>query len=143
MSLVYVAGQLVDKSEAKVSVYDHGLLYGDGVFEGIRVYVGKVFLLEEHVDRLYESARAIRLEIPMSPAAMAQAVRETVAANKLTDGKGHAVARPPDRPSDRTRCPLARPAVACPSAAGRRPSPARPLPATGPTRPPVRPPRPP
>ncbi|MFN5300965.1 MAG: branched-chain-amino-acid transaminase [Planctomycetaceae bacterium] len=86
MSLVYVAGQLVDKSEAKVSVYDHGLLYGDGVFEGIRVYVGKVFLLEEHVDRLYESARAIRLEIPMSPAAMAQAVRETVAANKLTDG---------------------------------------------------------
>jgi branched-chain amino acid aminotransferase len=86
MSLVYVAGQLVDKSEAKVSVYDHGLLYGDGVFEGIRVYVGKVFLLEEHVDRLYESARAIRLEIPMSPAAMAEAVRETVAANKLTDG---------------------------------------------------------
>lgn len=86
MSLVYVAGQLVDKSEAKVSVYDHGLLYGDGVFEGIRVYVGKVFLLEEHVDRLYESARAIRLEIPMSPAAMAQAVRETVAANKLTGG---------------------------------------------------------
>ncbi|MFM8220328.1 MAG: branched-chain-amino-acid transaminase [Planctomycetaceae bacterium] len=86
MSLVYVAGQLVDKSEAKVSVYDHGLLYGDGVFEGIRVYVGKVFLLDEHVERLYESARAIRLEIPLTPAAMAQAVRETVAANRLTDG---------------------------------------------------------
>jgi len=86
MGLVYVAGQLVDKSEAKVSVYDHALLYGDGVFEGIRVYVGKVFLLDEHVDRLYESARAIRLEIPLTPAQMAQAVRDTVAANKLTDG---------------------------------------------------------
>ena len=63
---VYINGKLFDKADAKISVYDHGLLYGDGVFEGIRVYDGKVFRLKEHVDRLYDSARAIKLEIPMS-----------------------------------------------------------------------------
>ena len=83
---VYINGELVDKEHAKISVYDHGLLYGDGVFEGIRVYSGKVFLLEEHVDRLYEGARAIRLEIPIDAAAMSQAVNETVAANGISDG---------------------------------------------------------
>jgi branched-chain amino acid aminotransferase len=83
---VYVAGQLVSKDDAKVSVYDHGLLYGDGVFEGIRVYSGKVFLLAEHVERLYESALAIRLTIPLTPAEMAKAVNDTVAANGLVDG---------------------------------------------------------
>jgi len=83
---VYVAGKLVPKEQATVSVFDHGLLYGDGVFEGIRIYGGKVFLEKEHIDRLYESAQAIRLEIPMSPAEMTQAVRDTVAANGLVDG---------------------------------------------------------
>ncbi len=83
---VYINGKLLPKEEATVSVYDHGLLYGDGVFEGIRVYGGKVFLLPEHVERLYESALAIRLTIPMTPAEMTQAVNDTVAANGLSDG---------------------------------------------------------
>ncbi|MGE3313848.1 MAG: branched-chain-amino-acid transaminase [Planctomycetaceae bacterium] len=83
---VYISGQLLSKDDAKISVYDHGLLYGDGVFEGIRVYGGKVFLLAEHVKRLYESANAIRLEIPMTPAEMTKAVEETVAANGIKDG---------------------------------------------------------
>jgi branched-chain amino acid aminotransferase len=86
MTKVYISGKLVDKSQATVSVYDHGFLYGDGVFEGIRVYSGKVFLLPEHLDRLYESARAIRLEIPMSKGDLAAAVSSTVAANHLSDG---------------------------------------------------------
>jgi branched-chain amino acid aminotransferase len=67
-------------------VYDHGLLYGDGVFEGIRVYGGVVFLLKEHVERLYESARAIRLEIPLSQTDMIAAVNQTVKANGIGDG---------------------------------------------------------
>ena len=83
---IYLNGQLVGKEQAVVSVFDHGLLYGDGVFEGIRVYGGKVFLLKDHIDRLYESAKAIRLEIPISPAAMIQATKDTVAANGITDG---------------------------------------------------------
>jgi branched-chain amino acid aminotransferase len=83
---VYINGKLYDKPDAKISVYDHGLLYGDGVFEGIRVYAGKVFRLREHVDRLYESARSIRLEIPMSREQMADAVVSTVQANAKRDG---------------------------------------------------------
>ncbi|MCA9052430.1 MAG: branched-chain-amino-acid transaminase [Planctomycetaceae bacterium] len=83
---VYVSGRLLPKEQATVSVYDHGLLYGDGVFEGIRVYNKRVFLLEEHVRRLYDSAKAIRLEIPISPEEMTKAVEETVKANGLTDG---------------------------------------------------------
>jgi len=83
---VYLNGALVPKEQAVVSVFDHGLLYGDGVFEGIRVYGGKVFLLDEHVERLYESALAIRLVIPVPPAEMAAAVEKTVAANKIGDG---------------------------------------------------------
>lgn len=83
---IYLNGQLVGKEQAMVSVFDHGLLYGDGVFEGIRVYGGNVFLLKDHIDRLYESAKAIRLEIPISPAAMIQATKDTVAANGITDG---------------------------------------------------------
>src|SRR5437868_3481798 len=63
---IWLDGQLVDKADAKVSVYDHGLLYGDGVFEGIRVYNGKIFECDAHVDRLYNSAKAIRLQIPIS-----------------------------------------------------------------------------
>ncbi len=83
---IYLNGQLVGKEQAVVSVFDHGLLYGDGVFEGIRVYGGKVFLLKDHIERLYESAKAIRLEIPISPAAMIQATNDTVAANGIGDG---------------------------------------------------------
>jgi branched-chain amino acid aminotransferase len=83
---VWMNGKLVDKSEAKVSVYDHGLLYGDGVFEGIRVYHGKVFRLREHIDRLYDSARAIWLEIPLGREEMIRAVEETVKANEKRDG---------------------------------------------------------
>jgi branched-chain amino acid aminotransferase len=83
---IYLNGQLVPQEEAMVSVFDHGLLYGDGVFEGIRVYYNKVFLLKEHIERLYESARAIRLEIPISPEEMTSAVEETVKANGLESG---------------------------------------------------------
>jgi len=87
MSLkVYLNGQLVPKEQAVVSVFDHGLLYGDGVFEGLRVYSGKVFAMQEHVVRLYESALAIRLTIPMSQEQMAEAVNATVAANGIVDG---------------------------------------------------------
>jgi branched-chain amino acid aminotransferase len=83
---VYIDGKLIDKDDARVSVYDHGVLYGDGVFEGIRVYNRKVFLHAEHIDRLYESALAIRLTIPLSKAEMTAAVEKTVAANGLVDG---------------------------------------------------------
>src|SRR6516164_9162800 len=86
MPRVWINGKLFDKADAKVSVYDHGLLYGDGVFEGIRVYAGKVFRLREHVDRLYESALAISLEIPMNREAMADAVVATVKANDKHEG---------------------------------------------------------
>lgn len=84
--LVYLAGALVPAEQAMVSVFDHGLLYGDGIFEGIRVYSGKVFLLTEHVDRLYESALAIRLQIPLTKAEMMTAVEQTVKANGIVDG---------------------------------------------------------
>ncbi|WP_165233425.1 branched-chain-amino-acid transaminase [Aquisphaera insulae] len=82
---VYIGGKLYDKSDAKISVFDHGLLYGDGVFEGIRSYAGKVFRLAEHIDRLYHSAMAIHLEIPMPREQMARAIEDTLAANRLTD----------------------------------------------------------
>ena len=83
--LVYLDGAFVPKSAAKVSIFDHGLLYGDGVFEGIRAYDGLVFCLDEHLDRLWESARTIALEIPLSRAAFAEAVCETVRQNGLRD----------------------------------------------------------
>ncbi len=82
---VYIGGKLHEKADAKVSVFDHGLLYGDGVFEGLRAYNGRVFKLDEHVDRLYDSARAIHLVIPMARPAMRQAVVDTLAANELRD----------------------------------------------------------
>jgi len=82
---VWLNGKLVPKDEATVSVYDHGFLYGDGVFEGIRVYGGCVFKLEEHIDRLYESAKTIGLEIPMDREEMIRATCETVAANRRKD----------------------------------------------------------
>jgi branched-chain amino acid aminotransferase len=77
---------LVDEKDARISVFDHGLLYGDGVFEGIRVYGGKVFELEAHVRRLFESARAIRLPIPMAKDPLMKAVQTTVQANQVADG---------------------------------------------------------
>jgi branched-chain amino acid aminotransferase len=83
---VYINGKLVDKSEARVSVFDHGLLYGDGVFEGLRIYRGKVFCLREHVARLYDSARHIHLEIPMPAEKMVEAVLHTVQVNAKQDG---------------------------------------------------------
>lgn len=87
MSLkVNINGELFDKEDAKISVYDHGLLYGDGVFEGMRSYGGKVFRLQEHLDRLWESARAIGLVIPMTMEQVAQAVEETLKVNSIVDG---------------------------------------------------------
>ena len=87
MSLkVYISGKLYDKDDAKISVYDHGLLYGDGVFEGIRSYGGKPFRLRDHLKRLNDSAKAIRLVIPMSLDEMAKAVCDTLAVNQVDDG---------------------------------------------------------
>jgi branched-chain amino acid aminotransferase len=82
---VYISGKLVEKSDAKISVFDHGLLYGDGVFEGIRAYSGRVFRLKQHVDRLYLSALGIHLQIPMKREEMAAAIVDTLAQNKLSD----------------------------------------------------------
>src|SRR3954462_15164554 len=82
---IYLAGKVVDEADAKISVFDHGLLYGDGVFEGIRVYSGKVFRLREHIDRLYDSARSIALDIPITREEMTRAVEDTVKANKADD----------------------------------------------------------
>jgi branched-chain amino acid aminotransferase len=86
MTKVYINGKFYDKADAKVSVYDHGLLYGDGVFEGIRVYAGKVFRLREHLERFYESARHILLEIPLTRDQLAEAVLSTVRVNAKHDG---------------------------------------------------------
>jgi branched-chain amino acid aminotransferase len=87
MSLqVYINGTYFDKQEASISVFDHGLLYGDGVFEGMRAYGGKVFRLQEHLERLWDSAKSIWLEIPISLEEMAQAVNDTLALNKISDG---------------------------------------------------------
>lgn len=82
---IYLDGELVDEENAKISVFDHGLLYGDGVFEGIRAYNGQVFKFEEHLDRLYNSARAIMLKIPLSRKELTEAVLITLRANKLKD----------------------------------------------------------
>jgi branched-chain amino acid aminotransferase len=83
---VFIAGTLYDKPDAKISVYDHGLLYGDGVFEGLRSYRGKVFRLEEHLKRLWESAKAIYLEIPLSQEQVAAAIYQTLKVNEIDDG---------------------------------------------------------
>ena len=83
---IWLNGQLVPADQASVSVYDHGLLYGDGVFEGIRVYGGTIFKLKPHLRRLYDSAKAIRLEMPMPEDELAEATRQTVKANGITEG---------------------------------------------------------
>ena len=84
--IVYLNDRLVPEEQARVSVFDHGLLYGDGVFEGMRAYSGRVFRMQAHLDRLWDSARAIALEIPIGKEALAHAVDETLAANQLPDG---------------------------------------------------------
>ena len=83
---IYINGEFFAKEDAKISVYDHGFLYGDGVFEGMRSYDGKVFRLAEHLDRLWDSAKAIALRIPMTPAEMGEAVAATLAKNSIVDG---------------------------------------------------------
>src|SRR6185436_8739872 len=84
--LIYIDGQMLPESEAKVSVFDHGLLYGDGVFEGIRFYNGRVFRLEQHIRRLYDCARAVVLDSSLTPEEMIAATCDTIRANNLRDG---------------------------------------------------------
>ena len=84
--IVYLDGQYVDSTDAKVSVFDHGLLYGDGVFEGIRIYGGNIYRLDEHLERLEYSAKALMLTVPLSRAELSTAVCETCRQNKLMDG---------------------------------------------------------
>lgn len=86
MKKIYLDGLIVDEADAKVSVFDHGLLYGDGVFEGIRFYNHRVFRLEEHIRRLYDSAKSILLTIPLTPQEMIAATCATIRANGLVDG---------------------------------------------------------
>ncbi len=83
---VWLHDKLVDEDQAKISVFDHALLYGDGVFEGIRVYGGKIFEFAAHLDRLYDSAKVIRLDIPMDKETLADAVNKTLEANNVVDG---------------------------------------------------------
>lgn len=83
---VYINGRLIEKDEARISVFDHGLLYGDGVFEGIRVYDRLIFKLKEHIDRLYDSAQAIMLEIPIGKRQMVDAIIKTLKTNNLKSG---------------------------------------------------------
>ncbi|MCW5893114.1 MAG: branched-chain-amino-acid transaminase [bacterium] len=111
--LIWLDGRLVPRDEAKISVFDHGLLYGDGVFEGIRVYARRVFRLAEHLDRLYDSARALALDIPMDRAAMAGVVEETVRANRKDDAYIRLVVTRGvgDLGVDPARCPV--PTIVC------------------------------
>jgi branched-chain amino acid aminotransferase len=84
--IIYIDGKYLPRDEARISVFDHGFLYGDGVFEGIRAYNGRVFRLQEHLDRLYDSARTIDLTVPVSKEEMAEIILETLRRNKLKDG---------------------------------------------------------
>ena len=87
MSLqVYINGEFFDKDNAKISVFDHGLLYGDGVFEGLRCYNGKVFRLEQHIDRLWDSAKSLAIEIPMTKSEMIAATNQAVQVNQVKEG---------------------------------------------------------
>jgi branched-chain amino acid aminotransferase len=104
---IYLNGDFVPAEEAKVSVFDHGLLYGDGVFEGIRFYNDRVFKLDEHLQRLYDSAKAIRLEIPLKIKEFEQVILETIRRNNLHDGYIRAVVTrgPGDLGLDPDKCP--------------------------------------
>jgi len=107
--LVYVSGTFRPAAEAAVSVFDHGLLYGDGVFEGIRAYNGRVFMLERHIDRLFDSAKAIRLEIPHTHAEVCEIVVEACRRNGISDGYIRLVVTrgPGDLGIDPRKCPRA------------------------------------
>src|SRR5437773_4954170 len=107
--LVYVSGAFRTSADASVSVFDHGLLYGDGIFEGIRAYNGRVFRLERHIERLFDSARAIRLEIPHAPAEVCDIVVETCRRNGIRDGYIRLVVTrgPGDLGIDPRKCPQA------------------------------------
>lgn len=83
---IWLDGKLVDEADARISVFDHGLLYGDGVFEGIRVYSGKIFELDAHIKRLYQSAKVIRLAVTISQSKLISAIEKTVEANGVVDG---------------------------------------------------------
>ncbi|HLW48857.1 MAG TPA: branched-chain-amino-acid transaminase [bacterium] len=109
MGTVYMNGRFVAKEDASVSVYDHGFLYGDGVFEGIRCYNGRVFKLTEHVDRIFESAHTLKLEIPMSREAFTAAIVETVRRSGLRDAYIRPVVSrgPGDLGIDPRKCPKA------------------------------------
>src|SRR3989338_11458724 len=82
---IYMNGKLTDKKDARVSVFDHGVLYGDGVFEGIRSYSRLIFKLDEHIDRLFESAHTIMLKIPLSKPELVNVVKQSLRVNKLRD----------------------------------------------------------
>src|SRR5712671_1927514 len=83
---IYIDGKYYGERDAKVSVFDHGLLYGDGIFEGIRAYNGRVFKLKEHIDRLFYSAKAILLDVPLGHAEISEVVLETCRRNRIRDG---------------------------------------------------------
>ncbi len=104
---IYLDGQLVSKEDAKISVFDHGFLYGDGVFEGLRVYNRRVFRLEAHVERLFRSAKAIMLTPSHSPAEIAKIIQDTVRANELENGYIRAIISrgPGDLGLDPRKCP--------------------------------------
>src|SRR3989304_1645105 len=109
MSVIFLNGEFVARDSARVSVFDHGYLYGDGIFEGIRAYNWRVFRLDEHLDRLYESARTIMLQIPLTKVQMREAVLETLRRNGLRDGYIRLVISrgPGDLGLDPRKCPQA------------------------------------
>ena len=106
---IYLDGQFVTKDQAKVSVYDHGFLYGDGIFEGIRIYNGNIFKCKEHLDRLYDSAKSIMLDIPLTYQEMEDALVETLRRNDLRNGYIRLVVSrgPGNLGLDPNRCPKA------------------------------------
>ncbi|MEF2243328.1 MULTISPECIES: branched-chain-amino-acid transaminase [unclassified Paenibacillus] len=106
---IYLNGEYVTKEDAKISVYDHGFLYGDGIFEGIRVYEGNIFKCQEHLVRLYDSAKSIMLDIPLSMEEMEAALIETLRRNEMRDGYIRLVVSrgPGNLGLDPKRCPAA------------------------------------
>jgi branched-chain amino acid aminotransferase len=107
--VIYLNGEYVSKEDAKISVYDHGFLYGDGIFEGIRIYGGNIFKCKEHLDRLYDSAKSIMLDIPLSYEEMEAALVETIRRNEMRDGYIRLVVSrgPGNLGLDPKRCPKA------------------------------------
>ncbi|MFD2116460.1 branched-chain-amino-acid transaminase [Paenibacillus yanchengensis] len=106
---IYLNGEFVSKEDAKISVYDHGFLYGDGIFEGIRIYDGNIFKNKEHLDRLYDSAKSIMLDIPLTIEEMEAAVIETLRRNEMRDGYIRLIVSrgPGNLGLDPRRCPTA------------------------------------